>query len=298
MSAVGKTIRIVLVEDLAASASSVQEQLHGAFAGVEIDIITCEFDFRDALSTMTARPPSLFIIDMILPWTTPRVPMPAQPDDAREPYRAGARCIRALLGRPETAKIPILLHSAVEFAGIPELKGMPHHIMQARKGSDLPGIIRSVLQPTMNVPGSRRVFVVHGHDRDIREAVIDLLKRLDLVPVVIADRVAKGKTFVELLEQAKVEYAVVLLTADDVGRAKSEKKNRSRARQNVIMELGFFVARLGRHRVCSLWEDGVEVPTDYQAVKYVELDLAGTWKRQLADEINAADIPVDISRVS
>ena len=64
-----------------------------------------------------------------------------------------------------------------------------------KEDDDLQSIpVIAVTAFAMNVPGSRRVFVVHGHDRDIRKAVVDLLTRLDLIPIVIADKVAKGKT--------------------------------------------------------------------------------------------------------
>src|ERR1041385_9224120 len=290
----GQAMRIVVVEDLPTQAADVELQLRDAFSGVEIDVLTCESDFRDSLPAMAAAPPSLFIIDLILRWTTPRIPMPARPPDAATPYRAGARCIRALLDRPETASVPVLIHSAVDPAGITELNGLPAHVMYARKGSDLASLVRSVLQPTTDVPSSRRVFIAHGHNAEIRKAAVELLRRLDLDPVVLVDEAAKGRTLVELLERnAKVDYAVILLTADDLGRAKTEARSQKRARQNVVFELGFFIGRLGRERVCSLYESGVEIPTDYEAVKYIQLDLAGTWKKRLGEELRAAKIPVD-----
>lgn len=297
MTATAGPIRIVLVEDVPAQAEDVQEKLRGAFAGLEIEPYTCEFDFREALPKFAANPPSLFIIDMILRWTTPRVPLPAMPATFT-PYRAGARCIRALTDQRATAKVPILIHSSVDPAGITELDDLPDNVMYARRGSDLPSLVRAVLQPTTDLPTSRRVFVVHGHNHDILEAVVNLLKHLDLEPVVLFDQAGEGKTFVELLERhADVDFAVVLLTADDIGRLKTEKNNRNRARQNVILELGYFIARLGRSRVCSVYEPGVEIPTDVKAVKYVRLDLAGTWKRKLAAEIRKAKLPIDVSSV-
>src|ERR1041385_7736711 len=257
----GQAMRIVVVEDLPTQAADVELQLRDAFSGVEIDVLTCESDFRDSLPAMAAAPPSLFIIDLILRWTTPRIPMPARPPAAApRPCGAGARFLRALLDRPETASFPVLIHSAVDPAGITELNGLPAHVMYARKGSDLASLVRSVLQPTTDVPSSRRVFIAHGHNAEIRKAAVELLRRLDLDPVVLVDEAAKGRTLVELLERnAKVDYAVILLTADDLGRAKTEARSQKRARQNVVFELGFFIGRLGRERVCSLYESGVEI---------------------------------------
>jgi predicted nucleotide-binding protein len=63
---------------------------------------------------------------------------------------------------------------------------------------------------------------------------------------------------------------VVLLTADDRGGPidQAYEKQSARARQNMIFELGFFIGKLGRDRVCALYEEGVEVPSDYQGVVF------------------------------
>jgi predicted nucleotide-binding protein len=293
-------LRILLVEDTSSMLAEAEHQLRGAFSELQLEVITCESDFRDALPRIVADPPSLFIIDMILRWTTPRVPMPARPSDAMTPFRAGARCIRSLLDKPETDTVPILIHSVLEPAEITELSGLPDHVMYVRKGSDLAGFVRSALQEAWDEDAARRrVFVVHGHDHLIRNAVVDVLTRLDLEPIVLAEQATASKTFLELIEQyAKVGFAVVLLTADDLGRAKTDQRPKKRPRQNVILELGYFLAKLGRNRVCSLFEPGVEMPTDYQAVKYLELDRAGNWRKRLAEEIASARIPIDVSRIS
>ena len=72
---------------------------------------------------------------------------------------------------------------------------------------------------------------------------------------------------------------------------------KARARQNVIFELGFFMAKLGRRRTCALYEDGVELLSDFSGVLYVPLDRAEAWKFQLARELKAAGFPVDMNDV-
>jgi predicted nucleotide-binding protein len=141
------------------------------------------------------------------------------------------------------------------------------------------------------------VFVVHGHNEGVRESVARFLERLQLEPVVLHEQPNKGRTIIEkFTDYADVSYAVVLLTADDRGgtSAASFAEQRPRARQNVIIELGYFLGRLGRDRVCALYEDGVEIPSDYDGVIFVP--LAGDWQLRLARELNAAGLPVDMNR--
>ncbi|MCK4872795.1 MAG: nucleotide-binding protein [Phycisphaerales bacterium] len=146
------------------------------------------------------------------------------------------------------------------------------------------------------LPGSR-VFVVHGHDEARREAVARFLERLNLEPVILHERPDKGRTIIEkFTDNADVSFAVVLLTADDVGSAKGAPHDRlePRARQNVILELGYFLGRLGRDRVCALYEEGVDIPSDYQGVLFVPLQAE--WRLRLARELKAAGLPVDMNQ--
>jgi predicted nucleotide-binding protein len=97
---------------------------------------------------------------------------------------------------------------------------------------------------------------------------------------------------------ADVGFAVVLLTPDDVGAPASEANKpasmKRRARQNVILELGYFIGRLSRRRVCALYKQGVEIPSDYEGVVYVELDPAGAWHVRLAQELSEAGVPISL----
>jgi predicted nucleotide-binding protein len=143
---------------------------------------------------------------------------------------------------------------------------------------------------------TRDVFVVHGNNEAVRESTCRFLEKLDLRPIVLHEQANRGKTIIEKFEaHSNVEFAVVLLTADDVGAAKDKPDAlRPRARQNVILELGYFLSRLGRHRVCCLYEHGVEVPSDYDGVIYVPLEGDG-WRLSLARELKSAGINVDLN---
>lgn len=145
---------------------------------------------------------------------------------------------------------------------------------------------------------SGRVFVVHGHDAGPKEAVARLMASLGLTPVILHEQRDQGRTIIEKLEaNAKVDFAVVLLTPDDIGAAAKEPENRRpRARQNVILELGYFVGQLGRDRVFVL-NAGVEIPSDYQGILYIQFDPDDHWKIRLAREMRRAGASIDLNQV-
>lgn len=146
--------------------------------------------------------------------------------------------------------------------------------------------------------GTRRVFVVHGRDEAAKEAVARFLEKLHLDPIILHERPNQGRTVIEKFEKnADVDFAVVLLTPDDAGHlADGSDAPKPRARQNVIFELGYFLGRLGRSRVCALHKGGVEILSDYDGVIYVSMDDPQGWRLLLAREIKAAGIDVDLNQ--
>jgi predicted nucleotide-binding protein len=153
--------------------------------------------------------------------------------------------------------------------------------------------------PSRNLPGLdiRRVFVVHGHDSGPREAVARHLERMGFEPVILHEQANLGKTVIEKFESyADVGFAVVLLTPDDVGGAK-DGSQKPRARQNVILELGYFIGRLSRERVCALKTGDLELPSDILGIVWTDLDTAGAWKVNLAKELSAAGYEIDWNKV-
>jgi predicted nucleotide-binding protein len=146
----------------------------------------------------------------------------------------------------------------------------------------------------------RAVFLVHGHDERYLHETENFLRKLKLSVIILRDQANQGRTIIEKFEDHAGEagFAVVLLTPDDLGRSKAEASDvlRPRARQNAVMELGWFLAKLGRSHVCALHSGHVELPSDFAGVLYVSLD-DGTWKYLLAKELRAAGLPVDMNDV-
>jgi len=142
------------------------------------------------------------------------------------------------------------------------------------------------------------VFIVHGRDEGKKEAVARFLGNLGLEPIILHEQANLGRTLIEKFEDhANVSYAVVLLTCDDSGGPRNGSETpRPRGRQNVVFELGFFLGRLGRERVCTLFEQDVEIPSDFNGVVYIPLDSAGAWRTLLARELKAAKFEIDMNR--
>ena len=154
----------------------------------------------------------------------------------------------------------------------------------------------SLVQSSAN---TRQVFVVHGRDDAAKHQVRTFLNELGLEPVILDEQPNDGQTVIEKFEgNADVGFAVVLLTPDDTGGlADSSNESRPRARQNVIFELGCFVGKLGRKKVCVLRKGDVDILSDYQGVIYIPMDEAGGWKLKLATELRNTGIDVDLNQL-
>jgi predicted nucleotide-binding protein len=144
---------------------------------------------------------------------------------------------------------------------------------------------------------SRKVFIVHGHAGEPREAVARFLDRIDLKPIILHEQANQGKTIIEKFEaHADVGFAIILLTPDDVGGPVGGEMQ-PRARQNVVLELGYFIGRLTRGRVCALKAGDLELPSDVLGVVWTSFDAGGAWKTALAKELQAAGYDIDWNKV-
>lgn len=138
-----------------------------------------------------------------------------------------------------------------------------------------------------------RVFVVHGQNEAARSSIVDFLSSVGLQGLVLHEQPNMGRHLLtKFIEEADlVTFAVIVMTDDDVGALKG-KELAPRARQNVILELGYFLAHLGQSRVCALITPGLETPSDFDGIVYIKMADDGKWKRELMRELIAADMPV------
>lgn len=153
----------------------------------------------------------------------------------------------------------------------------------------------------------RTIFIVHGRDDVPKLAVHGFLREVATAkPLILHDEPSEGRTVIEKFEDhaGDAVFAVILLTGDDVGGLGVEEgalvelgELKTRARQNVVFELGFFVGALGRDRVAILYEEGVELPSDLAGLAYIPLDDRAGWKLPLAKELQAAGVEIDPSKL-
>lgn len=146
----------------------------------------------------------------------------------------------------------------------------------------------------------RRIFLVHGRHNELKISVARFLEHLDLVPIILHEQADKGRTIVDkFIQSADVGFAVVLLTGDDMGGLASSSPDtyKLRARQNVILELGYFMGRLRPDQIAAIYQHGVEIPTDYQGKLFIPFDDEGAWRFHLAREIRASGIKIDLNKI-
>jgi hypothetical protein len=168
---------------------------------------------------------------------------------------------------------------------------------RVREETKVPHFVRdtSISEVTLLSAADRTgdVFIVHGSDLNKADAVARVVEReTDRGAIILHEQPNGGRTLIEKLEAnaQTAAYAVVVLTADDEGRKKGASHLVLRGRQNVVFELGFFCGAIGRSKVCVLFEEGVEQPSDIKGLVYIEMDVAGAWKAGLVKEFRHAGI--------
>ncbi len=173
--------------------------------------------------------------------------------------------------------------------------------MPAEKAWDPPRF-DTLLPPTTagspaEQPSERRIFVVHGHDEAALHSIqVYVHRETGIMPISLAQEAGASMTIIEKFESygEKTSYAIVLLTPDDVGQTLGDQSAglppSPRARQNVVLELGYFISALGRKNIVVV-NAGVERPSDLAGVGYVQ--YPGTnWKDDLRKELATAGLTV------
>lgn len=153
--------------------------------------------------------------------------------------------------------------------------------------------------PHMNGSKKSKVFLVHGRDDGAKDQIARYLEKMDIEVVILHERPNKGRTLITKFseESSDVEFAVVLMTADDKGGLANAPCDEFRARQNVVLELGFFLGKLGSQKVCALVSSGVETPSDFDGVVYISYGPTTAWRTELAKELREAKVKFDHSKV-
>lgn len=119
------------------------------------------------------------------------------------------------------------------------------------------------------IQGSGRVFIIHGHDEQNTLRLEKLIRvRFLITPVVLKDEPGSGRTLIDKFEEeaSDCQFAFALLTPDDqIIRPDGEY---TQARPNVVFELGWFYAKLGRDKVALLIKHGTHLHSDLKGIEY------------------------------
>jgi predicted nucleotide-binding protein len=148
----------------------------------------------------------------------------------------------------------------------------------------------------------RRIFVVCGTDDEMKQAIINALTKLWLIPVVMCEEPSQGRKIVECFaDYNDVGFAVVLLSPDDFVYAKEDSptKRRLRPRQDVVFELGFLIGKLGKDHILVLYREwpNFECPTDFEGMKVTAFDDRDSWKLALIRELTNCGYALDADRI-
>lgn len=152
-------------------------------------------------------------------------------------------------------------------------------------------------------PARKKVFVVYGHDSTARDGLEAMLRRWELEPLILDQLPSEGQTIIEKLEKytSEANFAVVLATPDDVGyRSGHEDEKTFRARQNVVLELGMMLSKLGRKNVAVLLksQEDMERPSDIQGLIYIPFkDSITDAGLLLAKEMSAQGYAIDVKQL-
>ena len=156
---------------------------------------------------------------------------------------------------------------------------------------------------------SQEIFIVHGHNEEMKQTVARIVSKLGLKPIILHEQPNGGKTIIEKFEfnAESINFAIILLSADDLaasvrdlnGVKDEELKQRleKRARQNVVFEMGYFTGKLGRANVFFLLQEGVAKPGDLDGIGYTPYDSVHAWRFELVKELKNAGYKVSADQV-
>lgn len=155
---------------------------------------------------------------------------------------------------------------------------------------------KSTVQSQPIQPGNMtKIFIVHGHDGALQQSVARVIEKQGIEAVILSEQANQGRTIIEKFEaNSDVGGAICLFTADDMGKDKDASEESPRARQNVVLETGYFMGKLGRDRVVILADSGIEIPSDLSGVVYTNTT---NWEVSLLKDLKAMGYEVDFNKL-
>ena len=142
----------------------------------------------------------------------------------------------------------------------------------------------------------QKVFIVHGHDGELKHRVARLIEKQGIEAVILDEQVNGGDTIIEKFEKnSDVGGAICLFTADDMGKKKGEtSEGKYRPRQNVVFEAGYFMGKLGRKHVVIIADREVELPSDMSGIVYTDIQ---NWKVDVLKGLKKMGYSIDMNKL-
>ena len=141
-----------------------------------------------------------------------------------------------------------------------------------------------------NAMDKTKVFIVHGHNAELKLEVARLMEKIGVTPIILSEQPNCGSTIIEKIEKnSDVSAAICLFTADD-----ECSDGTKRARQNVVLETGYFWGKLGRDKMVILADKGVELPSDMQGVVYTD---TVNWQFSVCKELKRMGYDIDLNNL-
>jgi predicted nucleotide-binding protein len=146
---------------------------------------------------------------------------------------------------------------------------------------------------------NKKIFIVHGNDAKMNDKVSSFLGKLRLDYVLLEEENTERK----LKEFKKVAkdcgYAIILFSAEDLGRNLSSSSEKVRTPQKVIFQTGYFFSHVGRKNLIILYAEDKEIesPFDFDDLVFSPFDSNGNWKSVLIQEMKRSGIYVEKSLV-
>lgn len=157
---------------------------------------------------------------------------------------------------------------------------------------------RSTAEKNQENQHNDRVFIVHGHNETLKVTVARFVEKLGYKPIILHEQANQGKTIIEKIESyTNVGFAIVIYTEDDLGNSTNDAKSgnlNNRARQNVVFEHGYLIAKLKRERVVPLVSGNIELPSDISGVVYTN---DRNWQIDVAKEMRAVGCDIDFNKL-
>jgi predicted nucleotide-binding protein len=154
----------------------------------------------------------------------------------------------------------------------------PDQMVQAVKG-------------TSEMNNYKKVFIVHGHDGELKQKVARLLEKQGIEAVILSEQPNQGMTIIEKIEAYSegVDAAICLFTPDD-----EMKDGSKRARENVVLETGYFIGKIGREKTIVVAAEGVMNLSDLKGIVYVS---DKNWELDVLKELREIGYSVDFNKL-